>query len=926
MNTQLILFPQNYKGYTYTSASIFEYVVDGINFTTIMAAPALTNVGTPIDDLILQPPTIINSWYKSRSTITIPFAYASAGLVSGLIFTTDVPPAPPPPVTQTISRVYQRLSNLIPGAQYTFTVDSIASGSGATISLRVFNGATNTTISFGTFSPQGTSHFLNFIPQTATDIIMVYVTHNVPDTVHITKIAVKETIIDPTKIYTDLLDGQVICDLYEEEDIPLTLSVDDFTNVAEQVKGYSKDFDLPGTKRNNRIFNNMFEVTRTVGVAIFNPYVKTKCVLKQDGFILFEGYLRMIDIKDQEGEISYNVNLYDEVIALKDELNERTFADLDFSELDHDYDWAVIKGTFDDAVGLALINPLNVTSPAYDPALGAGRTNVLKYPFIDWTHQHIEGGTGSANAFVGQPELTTLEQAFRPCIQLKYIIDKIFNASSFGYTSAYFNASGFEKLFMDFNWGSGQSPVQFSTTGDTVQLSGGAVNDAQLAFTEVLFPSPITAWGAEAGFDTATSIFTATSTNVAYNLNYTAVFLFTGTTTLNLRWFNSSTGLSVDVASIAGVVGQQYNYNGFISQILTNIGDTLSMQFSSSGGVGLVKQNNTYGGAIIANVFGAASNSAATSQQLLQTLRGELGQWEFLDGLTTMFNLVSMKDENNENNILIEPYRDIFAINGNSGTISDLTLASRSIEHDWTDKVDASEMELKPLTNLNRKSTFKFAEDDDDYAFNVYKNSTGSLYGSKTISQISMDILEGTEEIIVEPFAATVSKPLDSGSNIIAPALYSMNDNGTSEGFDNMPRIFYNNGEKTIAAGGTYFVPAQNLVTWQNYGSYLQFSHLTVIPTNFSATTFDFVFESGMLIGLGPSPINNLYNRFWAPYFNQLYHADTRIMDLKVNLTPGDVANFKFYDKVMIKNRSFRVNKIEYKPNALATVEFILIP
>ena len=590
-------------------------------------------------------------------------------------------------------------------------------------------------------------------------------------------------------------------------------------------------------------------------MAIFNPYVKTKCVLKQDGFILFEGYLRMIDIKDQEGEISYNVNLYDEVIALKDELNERTFADLDFSELDHDYDWAVIKGTFDDAVGLALINPLNVTSPAYDPALGAGSTNVLKYPFIDWTHQHIEGGTGSANAFVGQPELTTLEQAFRPCIQLKYIIDKIFNASSFGYTSAYFNTSGFEKLFMDFNWGSGQSPVQFSTTGDTVQLSGGAVNDAQLAFTEVLFPSPITAWGAEAGFDTATSIFTATSTNVAYNLNYTAVFLFTGTTTLNLRWFNSSTGLSVDAGSIAGVVGQQYNYNGFISQILTNIGDTLSMQFSSSGGVGLVKQNNTYGGAIIANVFGAASNSAATSQQLLQTLRGELGQWEFLDGLTTMFNLVSMKDENNENNILIEPYRDIFAINGNSGTISDLTLASRSIEHDWTDKVDASEMELKPLTNLNRKSTFKFAEDDDEYAFNVY-----------------------------------------------------------------------NNGEKTIAAGGTYFVPAQNLVTWQNYGSYLQFSHLTVIPTNFSATTFDFVFESGMLIGLGPSPINNLYNRFWAPYFNQLYHADTRIMDLKVNLTPADVANFKFYDKVMIKNRSFGVNKIEYKPNALATVEFILIP
>ena len=33
---------------------------------------------------------------------------------------------------------------------------------------------------------------------------------------------------------TNVLDnGQVICDLYEDEDIPLTLSVDDFKNVAE---------------------------------------------------------------------------------------------------------------------------------------------------------------------------------------------------------------------------------------------------------------------------------------------------------------------------------------------------------------------------------------------------------------------------------------------------------------------------------------------------------------------------------------------------------------------------------------------------------------------------------------------------------------------------------------------------------------------
>ena len=48
-------------------------------------------------------------------------------------------------------------------------------------------------------------------------------------------------------------------------------------------------------------------------------------------------------------------------------------------------------------------------------------------------------------------------------------------------------------------------------------------------------------------------------------------------------------------------------------------------------------------------------------------------------------------------------------------------------------------------------------------------------------------------------------------------------------------------------------------------------------------------------------------------------------MTLKVNLNAGDIATFKFSDKVLIKNRAYRVNRIDYKPHDLSTVEFILI-
>ena len=292
-----------------------------------------------------------------------------------------------------------------------------------------------------------------------------------------------------------------------------------------------------------------------------------------------------------------------------------------------------------------------------------------------------------------------------------------------------------------------------------------------------------------------------------------------------------------------------------------------------------------------------------------------------------MFNLVSLVDETDPDNILIEPYSDVY-INNTNGGAGNLTLKDRGIQHDWTEKIDVSQMELKPLTDLNKITVFQFVEDEDDYVFSQYKNSTsGHLYGSKVHDASGFTILDGEKEIIAEPFAATVSKPLWSNlSQFITPAIYSMTDDGESEGFDNSPRIFYDNGVKDT--GASYYIPEQNDLSSENQTNFLQFSHLTDIPT--VAGSRDFVFESQQLfepisIPNGP-PTDNLFSIYWQPYFNELYNADTRTMTLKVNLSPTDISNFKFYDTVFIKNRTFRVNKIQYKPNDLATVEFILIP
>ena len=884
MSVQLIVFPQYFDGSTPLSSPSNQFFVDGINFNQVNTSSSTQSVSGTL------PQAFINSYtYFGFSLFILNTWYRFSGVASEITQSTGSLAIP------INTGIVQRLSNLTYGATYDLTLNINSN----TTNFSVYQYTGNILRSSHTITGTGLQT-ISFDAYSTADIIVIYSANSVVGIADISCISSAST---PSGVFTDLSNGQVICDLYEDEDIPLSLSVDDFKNVAEKVQSYSKAFNLPATKRNNKIFDNIFEVTRTDTGLNFNPYKKTKCILKQDGFLLFEGYLRLIDISDKEGEISYNVNLYSEVVALADTLNNKTFSDLDFTELEHDYNVTQVQYSWDDAgTGMTFNNP---STSGFRNAY-----TTLRYPFVDWTHQYTEDVNGVI--------LPNLESTFRPWINIKYLIDRIFDDSPFTYESEFFDTDDFKKLYMDFNWGADNAPVVFNSSGELTNLYDFSI---AATFTTLDFDEMATVGGndLDANFGYSAGVFTAQEDGQVYTFSYDMEFQRSLVSeTLEVEWLVN--GVSVNPAT---TTNSSFVYAGNFTTPPLTTGDTVLCQAKSS--------LTTYDLEGVFNPFGVTpslvtittSVAQTTTDTLLGTLRGDLGQWDFLKGIITMFNLVSIPDKDNPNNILFEPYADVFIHNTASGTTSDLSLASRSIAHDWTDKIDVSEMKLMPLTDLNKKTIFKFVEDDDDYAFNVYKGAVGGhLYGSKKYDASEFTILAGEDEIIAEPFAATVVKPLMSQyPDLITPALYSMNEDGTSQGFENSPRIMYNNGIKTT--GVDCFVQAQNGSGAIYLSNFLQFSHLTDIPTVVGSR--DFHFGICQLMGVSPVP-NNLFSLYWQPYYNELYNPDTRIMTLKVNLSPSDINTFNFFGTVMIKNREYRVNKIDYKPNDLATVEFILIP
>jgi hypothetical protein len=877
-------------------------------------------------------PAVTNTWVRYRSTAAGTPALPT-NTSGNVVFNSGA--------FSSRSGIYQKLSNLVIGQLYNITINVSTTGTGFIVT-NIYNGTS--LVTGQNFNATTSTITGTFTATSSTNTLVVSYTNSLATNVTISNISVLPSGIQPSGAIQLLEDGQVILDLYEDENIPLTLSVDDFKNVAEKVQSYSKAFNLPATKRNNQIFENLFELTRSAqNFLTFNPYAKTKSVLKQDGFTLFEGYLRVLDIQDKEGEISYNVNLYSEVISFADTLKDKTFSQLDFTELEHEYDKTNIKLSWNEST-----TPITYTNPGTSGFRNYYTT--VKYPFVDWTHQILiaePGGTPTA----GNPQLVNLEQAFRPFINIKYLIDRIFQDTEFTYESAFFNEVDFNRLYMDFNWGAENAPVivNGTTTNSLYYLGGTNTPSANFATTsfsvmELSIGIPVLGGEVPANYNSTTFIITSTVLNETYTVNYTYGIENTDSVsrTVQCQWLYNSTPINIS-AVITIAAGGTFLYSGSFSQIMINIGDTLQVQFKTNAGTAnKVRQQQTSANfGLGANVTFVESISNVTSNVILQTLRGELGQWEFLKGIMTMFNLISSPDKSNPNNIIIEPYKDIFlpSITGTPNFFDD-----NSTKLDWTNKIDTTEIKLEVLADLNKRTVFKFVEDDDDYAFNLYKTAVqGHLYGSQVFDASTttgnlQSVLEGEEEIEATPFAATVPKPLETQfSDFITPAIYSYNaDDGTSEGFENSPRIMYNNGIKSLALGTftscTYFIPEQNGAFSENADAFLQFSHLTDIPTLISIPpdpddTVDFHFGICQLITpIGDATPNNLFNTYWLPYFNELYNPDTRTMTLKVNLTPGDINTFNFYDTVFIKNRLFRVNKIDYKPNELATVEFILIP
>jgi hypothetical protein len=136
-------------------------------------------------------------------------------------------------------------------------------------------------------------------------------------------------------------------DLFEDEQITLSQTIQDIRDIEKVFTDFSKSFNLPASSTNNKLFKHYYRrdlISDAIPNGIFNANSKLDALLELNfkpfrrGFIVLNGVKLKNNVPD-----SYNITFFGQTVQLKDRLSDRKLSSLDFAKFNHEYNVANVK-------------------------------------------------------------------------------------------------------------------------------------------------------------------------------------------------------------------------------------------------------------------------------------------------------------------------------------------------------------------------------------------------------------------------------------------------------------------------------------------------------------------------------------------------------------------------------------------------------
>lgn len=220
-------------------------------------------------------------------------------------------------------------------------------------------------------------------------------------------------------------------ELFEDESINVTSSIQNSKDISKIFTDFSKEFTVPATSKNNKIFKHYYNYDIVDG---FDARIRQEALLQINHFDFRKGKISLMSVSMKNNSpSSYKVVFYGSTVTLPDLFGDDVLPDvLELNKYNHSYSDNTVKQ------GLR-------TSVA--------NGNVV-YPLLTHTKRLYYDSTGTTtsdgNVYYDntKPNRGLDYKDLKPAIKLKAIVDSIGEKYGLTFSSTFFESIVFDRLFM----------------------------------------------------------------------------------------------------------------------------------------------------------------------------------------------------------------------------------------------------------------------------------------------------------------------------------------------------------------------------------------------------------------------------------------------------------------------------------------------
>ena len=652
-------------------------------------------------------------------------------------------------------------------------------------------------------------------------------------------------------LYIYDFDGQAVnrIELFNDEKISVTSSIQNFNDIGKLFTDYSQTFTVPASKHNNTIFKHWYE--SAVGTTDLTQDIPLDVEFAFDHRIKYYGYIEIDSIPFRDGKFvmqkankknnfieSYTINFVGNLVQLKDKFKEDKLNVLaGYESLNFEYNFT------------------NVIDGAYPN---------IKFPLIGSTRR-FEFETGTASDVTTSAGAIPYTELF-PAIRVSKIFDFIESTYGLTFEGDFLNYALFKELFLfcknseefdffsepqspnfttttpasfpEFNLGLGQCTVSFALDSEADRLE---------SWIKVEPTDPTIKYNVEI-LDNGQTYATYTDIEGDSDLGYYS------------KWRdqeNTVNGQPITRRFTYKITSQlPMTYDAFVN-LKRNYGSGFSYFYRT------------------ANSYGNTTSGDLQIRRYIPDLTVEA----FVSSIVKALNLVVIPM--NETTFKFQPLEAFYA----EGRIVDLT-----------EYIQAEDIEInKP--NLFRQVSFKYEKSENVLNTN-FRNTNNRDYGDLTFDNptsaytANYEVKLPYENIMWERY---------TGYDFITATCWNIN----LQPYVPKPVLMYYNGIQELSDGAIYYTDGTTPSLYLEYPRFtneiglggVDFSYLRTL--NWGAEISPFYLQQST---------NGLFQQYYSNSIYNIYNQRTRVIKAKANLNTYWLTSLKLNDRVIVSNKRYLIN------------------